>query len=47
MMLGELLDLEKLAKVAENNSRWTFFLTIAPLNLRGGAATTANTLAIF
>ncbi|OQU93643.1 hypothetical protein CLAIMM_00125 [Cladophialophora immunda] len=47
MMLGELLDLEALAKVAEREKRWTFFLTVSPLNLEGGAATIANTLAVF
>jgi kynurenine formamidase len=47
MILGELLDLEALAKTAARNNRWTFFLTICPINLKGGAATMANTLAIF
>ncbi|PNS14712.1 hypothetical protein CAC42_1734 [Sphaceloma murrayae] len=46
MMLGELLDLEALAALTEEENRWTFFLTICPLNLEGGAATVANTLAI-
>jgi len=47
MHIGELLDLEALSKVAEKNKRWSFFLTICPLNLDGGAATLANTLAVF
>ncbi|KAF2222235.1 putative cyclase-domain-containing protein [Elsinoe ampelina] len=46
MMLGELLDLEALAELCEKERRWTCFLTVAPLNIDGGAATTANTLAI-
>lgn len=47
MPIGELLDLEKLAVMAEKHKRWSFFLTVCPLNLEGGAATPANTLAIF
>ncbi|KAK4938718.1 hypothetical protein LTR10_020901 [Elasticomyces elasticus] len=46
MMLGELLDLEALAGLAEKHQKWSFFVTICPLNLDGGAATLANTLAI-
>ncbi|GAB7356248.1 hypothetical protein MBLNU459_g7062t1 [Dothideomycetes sp. NU459] len=47
MPIGELLDLEALAKVAEKLGRWSFFLTVCPLNIRGGASTLANTLAVF
>lgn len=47
MPIGELLDLEKLAELAEKNHRWTFFLSVCPLNVEGGIATPANTLAIF
>jgi len=47
MPIGELFDLEALAKIAEENQRWTFFLTYCPLNFEGGAASTANTMAIF
>lgn len=47
MPIGELLDLEALAKVAEKNQRWSFLLTVCPLNVKGGAATIANTMAIF
>lgn len=46
MPIGELLDLEALAAVTEKHQRWTFFMTICPLNIEGGAATVANTLAI-
>lgn len=47
MPIGELFDLEKLSVIAESKQRWSFFLTVCPLNLKGGAATLANTLAIF
>lgn len=45
-MLGELLDLETLAEMAEREQRWSFCLTVCPLNIEGGAATTSNTMAI-
>lgn len=47
MPIGELLDLEALATLAEKYQRWTFFLTICPLNVNGAGATVSNTLAIF
>ncbi|OGE54792.1 hypothetical protein PENARI_c005G10475 [Penicillium arizonense] len=47
MPIGELFDLEALAALAEKNQRWSFFLTVCPLNVRGGVATIANTMAIF
>lgn len=47
MPIGELLDLEALALLAEKNKRWTFFLTICPLNVLGGAATIANSIAVY
>lgn len=47
MPIGELLDLEKLSEIAQAQRKWSFFLTICPLNIEGGAATMANTLAIF
>ncbi|EXJ80708.1 hypothetical protein A1O3_06992 [Capronia epimyces CBS 606.96] len=46
MPLGELLDLEALAALAEKHQRWTFFMTVSPLNIDGGAATLSNTIAI-
>ena len=36
MPIGELFDLEQLAKVCEEQRRWTFFVTSIPLNLPGG-----------
>jgi hypothetical protein len=47
MPIGELFDLEELAELAEKHQRWSFFLTVCPLNIEGGAATISNTLAIF
>ncbi|KAL4939234.1 hypothetical protein BDV06DRAFT_225205 [Aspergillus oleicola] len=47
MSIGELFDLEAIAAVAEKNQRWSFFLTVCPLNVQGGVATIANTMAIF
>lgn len=47
MHIGELFDLEALAEVAAKNQRWSFFLTVAPLNVEGGIASIANTLAVF
>ena len=47
MPIGELFDLEALAEAAERHKRWSFFLTVCPLNVEGGAATLANTLAVF
>jgi len=38
---GELLDLEAVAEIAEKNKRWSFFLTVRPLNVEGGVATLA------
>lgn len=34
--IGELWNLEGLSKACEKNSRWTFFLTSAPLHIKGG-----------
>ncbi|TVY54272.1 hypothetical protein LCER1_G004378 [Lachnellula cervina] len=47
MNIGELFDLEQLSIIAERNQRWSFFITACPLNIKGAAATPANTLAIF
>lgn len=47
MNIGELFDLEQLSIIAQKNRRWSFFLTVCPLNISGAAATPANTLAIF
>jgi hypothetical protein len=45
--IGELWDLEELARLCEKNKRWTFFLTSAPLNVEGGVASPCNAMAIF
>lgn len=34
--IGEMWDLEALSKVCEKEGRWTFFLTSAPLHVKGG-----------
>jgi hypothetical protein len=47
MPIGELFDLERVAAIAEKNQRWTFFLTVSPLNIEGGANTLSNTVAVF
>jgi kynurenine formamidase len=45
--LGELWDLEELARVCELEGRWTFFLTSAPLNVCGGVGSPPGAIAIF
>lgn len=47
MPLGEMVDLEKVAKLARKNGRWTFFFTSAPANVVGGVSTHVNGTAIF
>jgi kynurenine formamidase len=47
MPIGEMWDLEALAKECEKHQRWSFFLTSAPLNTAGGVASPPNSLAIF
>ncbi|KUJ22187.1 uncharacterized protein LY89DRAFT_768518 [Mollisia scopiformis] len=47
MPIGEVWDLEALAVKCKEVSRWTFFLTSMPLNLKGGVASPANVMAIF
>jgi len=44
--IGELWDLEALAKMCEKNQRWSFFVASAPLNLEGGIASPSNAIAI-
>ncbi|KAL9006896.1 MAG: hypothetical protein Q9188_000351 [Gyalolechia gomerana] len=44
--IGEMLDLEKLAKRCHETNRWTFFVTSAPNNVPGGVSTHANATAI-
>ncbi|KIX92812.1 uncharacterized protein Z520_11475 [Fonsecaea multimorphosa CBS 102226] len=47
MPLGELLDLEKMSRLAQKNRRWTFFFSSSPLNTPGGVASPVNGTAIF
>lgn len=47
MPIGEMWDLEALSEECKRQKRWSFFLTSAPLNLKGGAASPPNALAIF
>ncbi|KAL8834501.1 MAG: hypothetical protein Q9205_003096 [Flavoplaca limonia] len=44
--IGEMLDLEKLAKRCHETKRWTFFITSSPNNTPGGVSTHANAIAI-
>ncbi|KAH8664843.1 hypothetical protein BGZ61DRAFT_367242 [Ilyonectria robusta] len=45
--LGELWDLEELARQCKEHDRWSFFVTSCPLNVAGGVASPPNALAIF
>ena len=45
--IGEMLDLEKLAKTCQDKNRWIFFFTAAPANMPGGVASHVNGTAIF
>lgn len=45
--LGELFDLEGLARHCRATRTWSFLFTSAPLNLPGGCGSPANALAIF
>jgi hypothetical protein len=51
MPIGELWDLEALSDVCKGmdggKGRWTFFLTSAPMNVKGGVASPPNALAFF
>ena len=47
MPLGEMLDLEKLAKTCREKGRWFFFFTSAPANCPGGVSSHVNGTAIF
>ena len=44
--IGELFDLEELAKECKKQKRWTFFMTSEPLNLVGGVGSPPNAVAI-
>ncbi|KAF2163761.1 hypothetical protein M409DRAFT_25945 [Zasmidium cellare ATCC 36951] len=45
--IGELWNLEELSKVCEKERKWTFFLTSAPLHVRGGVGSPPGVIAIF
>ncbi|KAF9448212.1 hypothetical protein P691DRAFT_59825 [Macrolepiota fuliginosa MF-IS2] len=45
--IGELFDLEELAKICRTLGRYSFFLTSSPLNIINGIASPPNALAIF
>jgi hypothetical protein len=44
--IGELFDLDDLAKECKKQNRWTFFMTSEPLNLVGGVGSPPNAIAI-
>jgi hypothetical protein len=44
--IGELWDVSKLSQVCATHRRWSFLLSVAPLNLPGGVATPANAYAV-
>lgn len=46
MPIGEMWDLEQLSRECEAQQKWTFLLTSAPLNVKGGVASPPNALAI-
>lgn len=45
--IGEMWDLETLSRTCERNGRWTFFLTSAPLHVKGGIGSPPGAIAIF
>jgi kynurenine formamidase len=47
MPIGEMFDLEDLAKICREEGRWTFFVTSSPLNMPGGVSSPPNCMAIF
>jgi kynurenine formamidase len=47
MPIGEMFDLEALAKICEEEQRWTFFVTSTPLNMPGGVSSPPNCMALF
>ncbi|QSS60471.1 hypothetical protein I7I51_05271 [Histoplasma capsulatum] len=47
MPLGEMWNLEALAKVCREKGRYYFFVTSAPANVKGGVSSHANVTAIF
>ncbi|KAK4934478.1 hypothetical protein LTR10_024269 [Elasticomyces elasticus] len=47
MPIGEMFDLEALAKECKKQNRWSFFFTSAPLHIRGGCGSPPNTIVFF
>lgn len=45
--VGELFDLEDLARICINEKRWEFFVSSAPFNMPGGVSSPPNCIAIF
>lgn len=45
--IGEMWDLEKLSEICKQKNRYTFFLTSAPLHVRGGIGSPPGAIAIF
>ncbi|KAK8077252.1 hypothetical protein PG996_003422 [Apiospora saccharicola] len=45
--IGELWDLERLGEICGDLERWSFFLTSAPLNVRGGVGSPPGAIAVF
>jgi kynurenine formamidase len=46
MPLGELWNLDDLSTLCQQEQRWSFLLTSAPLNVTGGVASPPNAIAI-
>ncbi|KAJ6171930.1 hypothetical protein N7470_000997 [Penicillium chermesinum] len=46
-LLGELFDLEALARSCQELHRWSFFVASVPLNMPGGVSSPPNVMAIF
>ncbi|KAF9885401.1 hypothetical protein FE257_012923 [Aspergillus nanangensis] len=47
MPIGELFDLEALARTCQELQRWSFFVASVPLNMPGGVSSPPNIMAIF
>lgn len=47
MPVGEMFDLEDLSRLCEEEQRWEFFISAAPLNMPGGVSSPPNCIAIF
>jgi hypothetical protein len=47
MPIGEMFDLEALAKICKEERRWSFFVTSTPFNMPGGVSSPPNCMALF